>query len=255
AGAMCECDVADTGPGIEPDVIERLFQPFSQADSSTVRRHGGTGLGLCISRRLARALGGDITVESRVGAGSTFRVAIPAVACEDQVALRARPDGEPHVPADADAATGFPPPSAATPASGPNPLAGLRILLAEDGPDNRRLISRVLQRAGASVVSVEDGQRAYDAALADHHAFDLILMDMQMPVLDGYGATAALRRAGYAGPIVALTAHAMSTDRERCLAAGCTEYATKPIDRATLIRTITSVIAATVAPAAAPLPD
>lgn len=255
-GEVCEYDVTDTGPGIEPGMIDRLFQPFSQADPSTVRRHGGTGLGLCISRRFAHALGGDITVESRVGVGSTFRVAIPAVACAEPAPHAPRTEVQAPAADDAAGPTVLPPRSdPAAPPSGPNALAGVRLLLAEDGSDNRRLITRVLQRAGASVVSVADGQRAYDAAVAavaENRPYDLILMDMQMPVLDGYGATAALRRTGYAGPIVALTAHAMSTDRERCLAAGCTEYATKPIDRATLIHTITTVIAAALAPTTAP---
>jgi CheY-like chemotaxis protein len=120
-------------------------------------------------------------------------------------------------------------------------LRGCRVLLVEDGPDNQRLISYVLEKAGAEVTVVESGERAITAILAARSTetpFHVVLMDMQMPVMDGYTATRRLRREGYTGPIVALTAHAMTSDRERCLACGCDEYISKPINRCLLIETI-----------------
>lgn len=218
-------EVIDTGIGMTADELLRLFQPFYQADSSTTRRFGGTGLGLTISRRLAHLLGGTIDVESEPDVGSVFRLTIAA-----PPASGARSIAVPGVLVEPRAAH-TPPPTTAR-------LDGRRLLLAEDGVDNQRLITRILEKAGASVTVVNDGRAALDAALESRAAgrpFDLVLMDMQMPVMDGYTAARQLREAGYTGVIVALTAHAMSGDRDRCLAAGCDEYATKPIDRAALI--------------------
>jgi CheY-like chemotaxis protein len=216
-------EVSDTGIGMSPPEIARLFQPFSQADSSTTRRYGGTGLGLSISKRLAEMLGGTIAVESRPGAGSTFRVEIDAEVVEKSAE-------EPSAAARS---------SAASPAT--LPRLDCRVLLAEDGPDNQRLITFLLRKAGADVTVVENGQLAVDAVRARQHGaapFDVVLMDMQMPVLDGFAAARTLRREGFTLPIIALTASAMTDDRERCRAAGCDDYATKPIDRATLIGTV-----------------
>ena len=231
---VLQFEVIDTGVGMTPEQIGRLFRPFSQADSSTTRRFGGTGLGLAITKRLAGILGGDVAVESRVGEGSTFRVTIatgPLVG----VRLLDRP---------AEAAVG-------KPEVGPVSVFGLtlpacRILLAEDGPDNQRLLSALLRKAGAEVVVAENGQIAVEKAWAARErgiAFDVILMDMQMPVLDGYEATRSLRQKGYGGLIVALTANAMSQDRERCLQAGCDDYASKPIDRRQLIAALQAHLA------------
>ena len=229
AGKRLVCTVADSGVGLAPQQIEKLFQPFTQADSSTARRHGGTGLGLAISKRLAIMLGGDVTVDSTPGTGSTFRVSI------DPGSL----DAADMVSIEGDQAT-----SGVRPAMKPVPVdmqLDCRVLLAEDGPDNRRLISFVLEKAGAKLTAVEDGQAAIEAALEaleTGHPFDVVIVDIQMPLVDGYQATERLRAAGYKRPIIALTAHAMRGDRERCLAAGCDDYATKPIDRHLLIRMV-----------------
>ena len=235
SGPMLQFDIIDTGIGITPEQMDKLFQPFSQADSSTTRRFGGTGLGLMISVRLAEVLGGGITVESQPGKGSSFRFTVAT-----------GPLGDVKLLTDPAAATVTQPDAGAKPSADTDSLA-CRILLAEDGVDNQRLIDHVLSRAGAEVTVVENGKLAVDAALAtldlggpDHPQppFDVILMDMQMPVMDGYEATGLLRQKGYTGPIIALTAHAMASDRQKCLNAGCDDYATKPINRRTIIQTI-----------------
>ena len=224
--SLLQVDVIDTGIGMTQKQLAKLFQPFTQADSSTTRKFGGTGLGLTISRRLAETLGGDISVSSTPGVGSTFSVSVETGSL-DGVAMLDRPTEagswhkpEPRAPAETEA------------------RLDCRILLAEDGPDNQRLIAFVLKKAGAQVTVAENGQIALDEALAARDAgdpFDVILMDMQMPVMDGYDATAKLREAGHTGPIIALTAHAMSTDRDKCLAAGCDDYMAKPIHHKELI--------------------
>ena len=217
-------DVIDTGVGLTKEQQGMLFRPFAQADSSTTRKFGGTGLGLTISKRLAVMLGGDLTVRSEPGVGSTFSLTVQTGPLRDVPMIDApRPL--------ADAA------DAAADRLDSIRLEG-RVLLAEDGPDNRVLITFYLRQAGLEVVEVENGALARDRALdalRRGNPFDLILMDMQMPELDGYGATAALRQRGYRNPIVALTAHAMGGDREKCLAAGCDDFAVKPIDHAALI--------------------
>ena len=224
-------DVLDTGIGMTAEQVHKLFQPFSQADTSTTRKFGGTGLGLMISKRLAEMLGGTITVQSKPGEGSLFRVTVTTGVLHGVKML-----GDPAT------ATSVQP---ETPAAAKRAVAKLdcRILLAEDGPDNQRLIAHILRKAGAQVTVVENGKLAAEAALAARdqgRPFDVILMDMQMPVMDGYEATALLRQKGYAGPIIALTAHAMAADRQKCLDAGCDNYATKPINRARLIEMVES---------------
>ncbi len=220
------CAVVDTGIGMTPEQVENLFQPFRQADASTTRKFGGTGLGLAISKRLAEMLGGDIRVSSEPGKGSAFTVTIDAGPLSG-VPLLDRPSEAIAAPA---------PSRRNSDSRGSQPLASRRILLAEDGPDNQRLIAFLLTKAGAEVILAENGKVACDEALAAcAQPFDAILMDMQMPVMDGYEATRRLRAAGYSRPIIALTAHAMAEDRQQCLAAGCDDYATKPIDRDRLI--------------------
>ncbi|MFK7960583.1 MAG: ATP-binding protein [Phycisphaerales bacterium] len=276
--------IEDTGIGIAPERIDALFDPFTQADSSTTRQFGGTGLGLTISRRLARQMGGDVTVASTPGEGSVFTVTVDPVGDCTEVDNDARPDGhtgtghgtgsgtgndngkgndddasrlDPRtfvqpddISADDFAAlaqttaeqarTSQPrtdrlPSKSSTPAE-TGPLQGVRIVIAEDGPDNQRLLRHVLGQAGADVVICENGQLALDWLRSrTAPTADVVIMDMQMPVLDGYATTRALRAEGNAVPVIALTAHAMSGDRERCIDAGCTDYLTKPIDRARLI--------------------
>lgn len=213
--------ITDTGIGMTEAQIARLFRPFTQADSSTSRRFGGTGLGLFITRRLVDLLGGEVKVASVVGEGTTFTVRIPVSAATDAVV----------------------PTSPSTPKTR---LRG-RILLAEDGADNQRLLTHILGRAGAEVMVAGHGRAACDAALAslaEGCGFDLILMDMQMPEMDGCEATARLRGVGWTGPIVALTANAMPEDRERCLRAGCDDYLTKPIDRRALLELCSRMMSA-----------
>jgi len=226
-------DVIDTGIGMTAKQMTRLFQPFSQADHSTARCFGGTGLGLAISRKLAEMLGGDITARSEPGKGSVFCFTI-ATGPLEAVKMLDRP-ADAHV-SHAERAR------QSALSQQPVQLHG-RILLAEDAPDNQRLISFFLNKAGAEVVAVENGKLAYDAAIENwkaDHPFDLIVMDMQMPVLDGCQATKMLRVAGYPGPIIALTANAMAGERAKCLAAGCNEYAVKPIERASLLAMLAS---------------
>ncbi len=233
-GSLLRFDVADTGIGMTRDSLARIFEPFSQADSSSTRRHGGTGLGLTISKRLAVMLGGDITVQSEPGHGSTFHITVATGPLDAVRLLDALPEFAPGPPSPDDKTE-------------EQALGGRRLLFAEDGLDNQRLIRLVLERAGAHVTVVENGRQAVEAAVGAMRGrrandagspFDAVLMDMQMPVMDGYEATRALRRLGYCNPVIALTAHAMSTDREKCLAAGCDDYVTKPIDREHLVAVI-----------------
>ena len=226
-------EVIDTGIGLDAEQQARLFTAFSQADASTTRRFGGTGLGLAISKRLAGMLGGDLRVRSVPGEGSTFTLTID-VGSLAGVRLLDRP---PEVRAAAER----PEPSA----DERQALRG-RILLAEDGLDARRLLARHLRAAGAEVETAENGLVACELALRAAEAgapYDLILMDMQMPELDGYAAAARLRAAGYRGPIVALTAHAMEDERARCLDAGCDGFAAKPILRRALIEVARTYLA------------
>ncbi len=222
--------IEDTGIGMTPEQLDRIFDAFVQADAGTTRRFGGTGLGLCISRRLARMLGGDIVAESTPGHGSRFVLTV-ATGPLDRVQLHRPETGvEGFVPQ--------PQLRQARKARSVQPLRGLHILLAEDGPDNQRLISFILKRAGATVDVAGDGIEAVEKCLAAEghgRAYDVVLMDMQMPRLDGYGATRQLRQKRIRTPVIALTAHAMSGDREKCLEAGCDAYASKPIDRQALL--------------------
>ncbi len=205
-------DIVDQGVGLTGEEVAKLFQPFSQADSTTAVGRSGTGLGLTICKRLAEALGGSIWVRSRAGTGSKFSFTISTQPDAGQV-----PPGSPD----------------SQRPSGRSVRLECRVLLAEDSPDNQELIAFVLRKAGAEVMLADQGQAAIDLALAaaaTGQPFDVILMDMQMPVVDGYDASRRLREQGYEGAIIALTAHAMPDELQRCLACGCDAYLTKPID-------------------------
>jgi CheY-like chemotaxis protein/HPt (histidine-containing phosphotransfer) domain-containing protein len=218
--------ISDSGIGLTVEQAAKLFKPFVQADESMTRKYGGTGLGLVISKKLAAYMGGDISVESQHGKGSTFTLWVEGGSL-DGVEMR----------------EGLTESMLALPVDGTSPdaisLRG-RILLAEDGIDNQQLLMMHLTMAGAEVVLAENGRIAVERAR--NQPFDVILMDMQMPELDGYGATSELRRLGFTLPIIALTAHAMSGDRSKCISAGCTDYLTKPIDKELLLRTVNSYL-------------
>jgi len=218
-----QIDVIDTGIGIREEILPQLFQPFSQGDSSVSRKFGGTGLGLAISRQIMQMLGGDLAATSVFGQGSCFTLTVPT-GILDGVAMLDRP-AESAVDVAGRA-------SLATPAT----LEGVRVLLAEDGYDNRELIEIVLRRVGAKIESVENGRLA--VARAEAETFDVVLMDINMPEMDGFEATRLLRSRGYDRPILALTANAMAGDSQKCREAGCNEHLPKPIDSVRLIRTI-----------------
>ncbi|MDF2447355.1 MAG: multi-sensor hybrid histidine kinase [Moraxellaceae bacterium] len=202
-------EVADTGIGIEPDALPRLFQPFVQAEASTTRRFGGTGLGLAICKRLVEVMGGEITVESRPGQGSVFRCDLPfAPASAEEVARAAAASGAPVFA----------------------PIGRARVLLAEDNEVNQTVATKMLHRLGISVDVVGDGEAAV-AALREH-PYDLVFMDCNMPRMDGFAASRAIReeeRGSRHVPIIAMTAAAYEGDRERCLAAGMDDYLAKPV--------------------------
>ncbi|HEV8292285.1 MAG TPA: ATP-binding protein, partial [Tepidisphaeraceae bacterium] len=216
-------EVTDSGIGMSPEQLSRLFRPFAQADTSTTRRFGGTGLGLWISKRFAEMLGGGLSVESSVGRGSQFVVQIPTGSLAGIRLIERCTESMEE--------------TEATRQEVNFRLQG-RILLVDDGPENRDLLGYYLRQAGADVTLAENGLIAVEKALGAVNAgtpFDLIFMDMQMPEMDGYAASAKLRSKGYGGPIVALTAHAMATDREKCLMSGCTEYLSKPARKPELL--------------------
>lgn len=219
--------ISDTGIGISKESEQRLFQSFMQADSSTTRQYGGSGLGLVLSRSLARSLGGDLNlVRSEQGGGSVFELT-----CDidgEPTHQVAAPEG---LPRRAESATAEPERT-----DFDNKFSGRRILVAEDSPDNQLLIRKVLAPTQAELDFVGNGQ---DAVLQSRaRSYDAILMDIQMPLMDGYEATRLIRAAGYRGPIIALTAHALADEKERTRAAGCDFHVTKPISREALIHAL-----------------
>jgi len=216
---MLRVSVTDSGIGIPLSKQAVVFEKYRQADSSTTRRYGGTGLGLAICRQLATLMDGDIGLESSEGLGSTFWFAIP---------LAAAPMEEPQPEA-----------PAAAPASGLGPA--LRALLVEDNPTNQFVARRFIEKAGCVVEVAGNGAEALEKiAAAD---FDVVFMDCQMPIMDGYEATKRIRQGRLSAvPIIAMTAHAMKGDRERCLAVGMTEYLSKPLKPDTVAEMIERVL-------------
>lgn len=226
--------VTDTGIGLDEHQLARLFRPFAQADSSISRKYGGTGLGLHLSQNLCLMLGGNLQVRSVVGQGSSFTVTVACTTGVDTQWLTAMPAAGKNI-------------TNATHQHAPV-LVG-RILLAEDNSDNQRLIAMFIRATGAEVDIVCDGVEAVNNALGK--PYDLILMDMQMPVKDGLTATRELRAAGYSGAIVALTANTMQTDIALYVNSGCTQHFSKPIHRAEFY----AMLAKYLQPGAAPLQD
>lgn len=229
ASSWLVIEVADTGPGITAKQASHLFQSFTQADTTVTRRHGGTGLGLIICRRLALLMeGGVVLARSEVGKGSTFRLELPLVPVAGSPVFSCLESG----PGVAAPARGAPAPAQAR-------LAG-RVLFAEDGADNQRLIAYHLRKAGATVDLAENGRialEAMEASEARGEPYDLLLSDMQMPEMDGYTLARTLRGMGSRTPIIALTAHAMADDRRKCLESGCDDFVSKPVDKARLLET------------------
>jgi PAS domain S-box-containing protein len=222
-GAMV-FEVTDTGIGMSSDEISKVLGPFVQADSSMTRRYGGTGLGLTISRSLCELLGGSFEIVSQPGVGTRATARIRTTAPDELIETGPDGDGRPVPPIPG------------------KELEGRHVLVVEDSPDSQLLISLMLRGAGARVATADDGRAAVDRALSAMKAgdpFDAVLMDVQLPVMDGHTATRELRDRGFRAPIVAITAHAMSGDRARCLTAGCDDYLTKPVDRTDLVDALT----------------
>ena len=211
-----QCQVTDTGIGITDTQLKNVFQPFKQADSSTTRLYGGTGLGLSLSKRLATLMGGELNVSSHAGKGTRFTLTIPCGEINELVDSLEKIEF-----ADKQEFTHV------------NNLQG-NILLAEDNITNQKLISALLRKTGASVTTADNGAEAVELAL--NNQYDIIYMDMQMPVMSGLEAVKILRGENYHGAIIALTANATREDRSLCLDSGCTDYLTKPVNRDSLYR-------------------
>ena len=212
--------VIDTGAGMPEQALQRLFTAFQQADDSVAARHGGTGLGLTISRTLARLMGGDIKVHSAVGQGTVFTVTVAAPLAEaESTAQLEQTVAE----------------------TGVNPILQGTVLLAEDMPDTRALLTRYLERFGLTVLQAENGEQAIEIALSQRP--DVVLMDLEMPAVAGTEATRSLRMCGFSAPVLAITAYKREEDRQRALAAGCNDVIVKPVTRATLLAALSTALA------------
>jgi PAS domain S-box-containing protein len=226
--ARIEFSVRDTGIGIAPEVQSRIFEGFTQAEASTMRKYGGTGLGLAISQRLVALMGSDLQLESRPGKGSRFFFTVD---------LGLGPNAARELENAADSSFDTPD-FAVTEKPETSTLAGLRLLVVEDNAINQEVARELLSSCGARVDVAEDGKQGVERVLADPSRYALVLMDVQMPVMDGYTATRELRAAGWRRPIVAMTANVMASDREACLAAGMDDHVGKPFDLEELVVTI-----------------
>jgi CheY-like chemotaxis protein len=209
--------ISDTGYGISREVRERLFRPFSQGDNTSTRRFGGTGLGLVLSQKLAQALGGNVKLLfSELGRGSIFEVVLPTRA-QEVSAPSEKVSGEDHAGA----------------GNFSGALKGRRILLVEDSLDNQEIFTLFLQRAGATVDLAKSGDEAL--IKAGTYEYDIILMDIQLPIVDGKQATRILRKRGWKKPIIALTAHALEEEKLAVAQAGCDGQITKPVAGTALV--------------------
>ncbi len=227
--------VTDTGIGIPPDKQEMIFDAFRQVDGSTSRRFGGTGLGLSISRSLAQLLGGELGVRSELGAGSAFTLLLPCGVVPGSVAPSEGLGGEAGMAFLADEPEAAVRDMPAVPSPQAAAFAGRRLLLVDDDIRNIYALSSILEELGFETEVASNGQQALDI-LAVQRDVDIVLMDMMMPVMDGYQATHELKHErGFAAPVIALTAHAMKGDREKCLAAGADDYLAKPVSHADLV--------------------
>jgi CheY-like chemotaxis protein len=228
--------VTDSGIGIAEDKLQLVFEAFQQADASTSRMYGGTGLGLTISRELARLLGGELEVKSSVGIGSTFTLYLPL--SDADLVTRYADEPEPSL------TEITPPMPLLKPPPGPiAQLLGRKVLMIDDDARNLFAVTSLLERAGMSVVSASTAQEGL-GALKDNPGVDAVLMDIMLPGMDGYQATREIRsQTGFESlPIIALTAKAMPGDREKCLEAGCTDFVPKPVDTDQLIATMQRVL-------------
>ena len=220
--------VRDAGAGITPDVMAQLFRPFSQGDASMTRVHGGTGLGLAICRRLCELMGGNINATSTPGQGATFTVSLAAPPAFNAVTQEDSKIESPTSNNHTETTTNTNDLSTL--------LKGRHVLLADDHLQLRKLTEIFLKKGGATVTAVSNGQEMLDHISANASTYDLILLDMQMPVLDGYTTASRLREQGFSKPIVAFTAHALESERKRCLDAGCSHCVTKPVELEQLLK-------------------
>ena len=221
--------VSDTGIGMTPEQVTKIFDPFVQADSSVTRKFGGTGLGLSISKRIVEAMGGEIEAVSQTGVGTNVTFVVKIGDCKQVEKISAEADKKRRLEN-----------KSKSKSDNIIDLNGGTVLVVDDGDANRKLISLILTKAGCVVTEATNGKIGSDLAL--EYKFDLVLMDMQMPVMDGYQATRRLRKNGYKGPVMALTANAMSGDRALCEDAGCNDFLAKPVDIDLLLETVAKYI-------------